>query len=316
MDLNGYKRAVMSDISGTRCFLTLIDYESDEMTYFSLSVGLFKDKAKKGKIWAGEFNLANQPFLPPQSELKSIVPEVEMFPVRNVPAGMFIDDNSRFRFKVEPNKTIAVSFNNMGDTLCKFTNYVAESGGAYGSDKSFFYRADGELYFRQEFCDTIFRVQSADQIVPAYCFDFGSQRLSPSESAINKTQGKLMPWKWFDFKTFILLIFTEGRDCPACRTRNEVSFHCLLFDKQTGRSTPIDMKSRYPDNILIENDIDGEIPIPLNSLHREGDVIIATFTKNQIEEILKSNNSTGIESKLKQLEEKLKQNEMLVIKIR
>ena len=117
----------------------------------------------------------------------------------------------------------------------------------------------------------------------------------------------------------MLLIFSEGRDCPVCRTRNEVTFHCLLFDKQTGQSTAIDMQSRYPENILIENDIDGGLPIPLNALRVENDVLIATYTKRQIEEILK-NNAGNITpetvAKLKTLADTLKQNEMLVMVIR
>ena len=117
----------------------------------------------------------------------------------------------------------------------------------------------------------------------------------------------------------MLLIFTEGRDCPICRERGELTFHCLLFDKRTGHSTAIDMKSRYPENAIIENDIDGGLPMPLNSLRRDGDVIIATYTKSQVEEILKNNAgniSAEMASQLKTLVEKMKQNEMLVMVVR
>jgi hypothetical protein len=314
IDFDGYKRANIMDFSGTRCFLTFIDYEGKWKNYFDF---ILKGHGN-AKIWAGEFDLAKRPLYTPQSELTPSTPDVEMHPVRSVPSGLYIDDNTRFSFRRVRN-TFAISFNNIGDTLCKFTNYVTESGGAYNSDKSFFYRADGELFFRQEFSDTIFRVQSANRIVPAYRFDFGAQRLLPSESATDKTQGKLIPWKWLVFKNSMILIFTEGRDCPICRTRGEVTFHCLLFDRQTGRSTAIDMKSRYPENILIENDIDGGLPVPLNTLQIQDNVIIATYTKEQIEEILK-NNAGNIPaetvSKLKTTADALKQNEMLVMVVR
>ena len=319
MDFNGYKRAVLSDFSDTRCFITMLDYENDVMAYRHFTTGFpyrNGNKERKGKIWAGEFILANRPVYTPQSELEPLSPGVELAPVRGVPAGKYMDDNTRFHLQLVPTATVAVSFDNMGDTLCKFTNHVTGNGGAYQSDKSFFYRVDGALFFRQEFCDTVFRVQSANRIVPAYCLDFGTLRLTPSEGATNKTQGKLIPWKWFDFKNFILLIFTEGRDCPDCRTRNEVTFHSLLFDKQTGRATPIDMQSRYPENFLIANDIDGELPIPINSLHREGDAIIATYSKNEIEEMLRNNLSPETGSTLKTLADMLKQNEMLVMIIK
>jgi len=61
------------------------------------------------------------------------------------------------------------------------------------------------------------------------------------------------------------------------------------------------------------------IKIPLNSLHLQHDELIATFTKNQIEEILK-NNAGNIPAetvtKLKTLADTLKLNEMLVILVK
>lgn len=314
IDFEEYKRASLLDISGTRCFLTFIDYEGVWRNYFDI---IRKGRGNE-KIWAGEFNLANRPVYNPSSELSSLMPGVEMVPVRNAPAGLFLNDTTLFSFQ-RVRDPIALTFNNMGDTLCKFKNYADDNGGAYSSDNSFFYRADGALFFRQEFCDTIFRVQSVNRIVPAFCFDFGAQRLKASESASNKTQGKIVPWKWFVFKKMMILIFSEARDCPVCRTRGEVTFHCLLFDKQTGAPTAIDMKSLYPENILIENDLDDGFPIPLNSLRTQGDEIIATFTKHQIEEILKNNvEKINAETvlKLKTAANKLNNNEMLVMVIR
>jgi len=315
IDFEGYKRASMLDISGTRCFLTFIDYKGEWRNYFNY---VRSGNHGYANIWAGEFDLAKRPVYTPSSELSSLTPGVEMVPVRNALSGLFIDDNTLFSFRRAHNP-YAITFNNLGDTLCKFTNYAEGSGGAYSSDNSFFYRADGALYFRHEFCDTIFRVQSANRIVPEYRFDFGARRLSSAEGASNKTQGKLVPWKWFVFKDVMLLIFSEGRDCPICRTRDEVTFHCLLFDKKTGAPTVIDMKSLYPENILIENDLDGGLPIPLNSIHVQGGDIIATFTKHQIEEILK-NNAANINketvAKLKRTADALKQNEILVMIIK
>ena len=312
-DLEGYKRAALLDISGTRCFLTFVDFEGKNSNYFNLMLGRHSD----AKFWAGEFDLSKRPLFSPQTEMPDLTPGVKMVPVRNLPIGMFVDDNILFHFR--RGNPIGITFNTMGDTLCKFTNYVTESGGAYVSDRSFFYRSDGELFFRQEFCDTIFRVQSANRIVPSYCFDFGTQRLTPSDGANNRTQGKLVPWKWIVFKHSMILIYSEGRDCPNCRGAGEVTFYCTLYDRQTGQPTAIDMQSRYPENILIENDIDGGFPIPLNSLHLQHDELIATFTKNQIEEILK-NNAGNIPAetvtKLKTMANTLKLNEMLVILVK
>jgi hypothetical protein len=250
--------------------------------------------------------------------MPSLTPGVEMVPIRNVPTGMFMDDNTRFSFRRVSNP-LAITFNNMGDTLCRFTNYLTENSGAYNTDVSFFYRAGRELFFRHEFCDTIYRVRSAYQIVPVYCFDFGEKRFLPSESATNKTQGKLVPKQWIVFRNEMMLIFSEGRDCPDCRTRNEVTFHCLLFDKKTGQATAIDMQSRYPENILIENDLDNGLPIPLNSLRIQDDEIIATFAKEQIQEMLKNNAENYAPetvTQLKALAETLKQNEMMVMTIK
>ena len=303
INFDGSKNAILRDFSGTRCFLTFVDYA-------------------ERKIWAGEFNLENVPLIMPQSEITPSPRGLEMAPVRTAPQGKNIDNDTRFNFR-GGGDPLAISFNNMGDTLCKFTNHVRlEEGqkmGLANSDRSFSYQSAGELFFRQAYCDTVFRVQSANRIVPAYCFDFGNQRASLFEGSTMKTQGKLLPWKWIDLKNEIILIFTEGRDCPNCRNNNEVTFHCLLFDKRTGKPTPIDMKSRYPEHALIENDIDGRLPLPLNTLNTEGHFIIATYTKVQIEEMLKNNARNFRQetiAQLKELAETLKQNEMLVLKIK
>jgi hypothetical protein len=303
INFDGYKNAILRDLSDTRCFLTYVDY-------------------KERKVWAGEFNLANLPLHVPQSEITQPTQGVEMVQVRRAPSGKNIDSNTRFSFWGGGNQ-LGVSFNNMGDTLCKFANYVrleeGQKRGPANSDNAFSYRSDGELYFRQAYCDTIFRVQSANRIVPAFRFDFGAQRVTLEEGTNAKTQGKLLPWKLFALKNSMILIFTEGRDCPNCRAAGNVTFHCLLFDKQTGRSTAINMKSQYPENALIENDIDDGLPMPLNSINSEGDVIMATFTKNQIEEILKNNAGNipaEIVSKLKTQINALEQNEMLVMIVR
>ena len=311
---DGYRQAILSDISGTRCLLTFVDYEGMKNPIDFIVKGGYG----QGKIWAGEFDLSKQPLYVPQNEIPSLTPGVEMVPVRSVPSGLFLNDNTRFSF-IRTGNPVAISFNSMGDTLCRFTNYVEGNGGAYNSDRAFFYRADGELFFRHEYCDTIYRVQSANRIVPVYCFDFGEKRLLPSEDAIGKSLGKLVPYKWIVFKNEMMLIFSEGRDCPICRTRNEVTFYCLLFDKKTGQATAIDMRSRYPENILIENDLDNGLPVPLNTLHVQEETIIATFAKEQIQEMLKNNvdnYSPETVTKLKALAETLKQNEMLVIIIK
>ena len=310
----GEKFASMLDITGTHCYLAMVDFEGNPYNVRDFLVKGHSD----AKFWAGEFDLAKRPIFTPSSELTTLTPGVELVPSRSFPAGMFMDDNTRFLFQ-RGRDPFAITFNNMGDTLCKFTNYADGNGGAYKSDVSFFYRADGALFFRHEFCDTVFRVQSANCIVPVYRFDFGAQRLSSAESASNKMQGKFIPYKWFVFKDAMLLIFSEGHDCPDCRARNQVTFHCLLFDKQTGKPTPVDMKSLYPENILIENDLDGFLPIPINSLRIQDGVIIATYTKSQIEEILKNNAgniNTDTASQMKKSAEELKQNEMLVMIIK
>jgi hypothetical protein len=303
INVEGLKSASLTGFSDTRAFLTFIDYN-------------------KRKVWAGEFNLANLPLYIPQNEIAPAFPGVEMVPVRNAPSGVNIDSNTRFSFWGGRNM-LAVTFNNMGDTLTKFTNHVrleeGQTRGPANSDRSFSYRSDDALFFRQAYCDTIFRVESANRIVPVYRFDFGAQRASLFEGTNSRTQGKLLPWKLLAQKNSMLLIFTEGRDCPNCRAAGNVTFHCLIFDKQTGRPTAIDMKSRYPENALIENDIDGGLPLPLNTIITEGNRIMATFTKGQIEEILKNNTGNippETVSKLKAQADALKQNEMLVMVMR
>ena len=293
INMESLRQAVWRGSLGNRCFLAMHEYSSK-------------------KVFVGEYRVTNQ-----------TVDGPVMTQVRSYPSGMFLDHQTLFSLRGGTgNRPAAITFNLMGDTLCKFTNHVRLESGVRAfanSDRSFSYRSDGKTFFRQAYCDTIFRVQSANRIVPAYRFDFGALRVSAEEGVTAKTQGKLLPWKMIALKNSMILIFTEGRDCPNCRTAGEVKFHCLLFDSQTSRSTAIDMKSAYPEDTLIENDIDGGLPMPLNTVMVREDVMMATFTKGQIEEILKNNAknmSAETVSKLKETSNNLKSNEMLVMKIR
>ncbi len=304
VDFDSYKQAILRDTQGNRCYLAMMDHSSKAVS-------------------VGEYRIGDRPLNSGPSEISSSVLELTMTRVRSYPAGLYLDGNTRFSFQGGAgNRPVAVSFNAMGDTLCKLTNYVRLDKNVRtfaNSDKSLFYRSDGKLFFRQAYCDTIFRVQSANRIVPAYRFDFGAQRVSMEEGVQAKTQGKLLLWKWIALENSMILIFTEGRDCPNCRKAGEVTFHCLLFDKQSGRATAIDMQSQYPEEALIENDIDGGLPIPLNAINAQDNGILASFTTEQIEEILKNNaKNSPAETvlKLKAQANILGPNEMLVMVVR
>ena len=292
VNYDGLKHAILRRVLDDRCFLAMCDYASKE-------------------TFLGEYCFDN-----PSTN------DIVMTKVHNYPLVSFLDNNTMFGFNdVTDDRPVAISFNLMGDTLCKFTNYVRfeKKLKAYASsDRSLFYRFEGKLFFRQSYCDTIFRVDSENRITPVYLFDFGDKRATVEEGLTAKTEGKLLLWKWIAFKNSMILIFTEGRDCQDCRREEKVTFHCLMFDKNNGRSIPIDMKSYYPENILIENDIDGRFPIPFNSLNVDGSVILATITKIQIDDIIKYSENIPLEtvSKLKIQAEALKQNEILLMIIK
>jgi len=298
-----YKQAVLRGFLSDRCYLALHDHSSKE-------------------VFVGEYKIGS-----------NSMDDIAMTQVRRYPSGTFIDNQSLFKIEVSRNllrgytdeHPIAVSFNMQGDTLCKYHNHAKLDkevlknlkGIAY-TDYLFLFRSEGKLFFRQSYCDTIFHIKSASRFVPAYLFDFGDKRVTIEEGITAKTQGKLLPNRLYAFKNSILLIFSEGRDCSKCREKGEVTFHGLLFDKKTGRATPLDLKNQYPEDIMIENDIDGGFPIPLNSIDTESENIIATFDKNRIERILKNNAknlSAETVSKLKSQADALKANELLVVKI-
>ena len=302
----GCRQAILRDWQDNRFFLAMREHSSDKAIYIS-------QRKYSQKVFVGEYRITSQ-----------IVDDPVMTQVHNYPPGLFLDHQTLFNFRsdreIRQDNQLAISFNQMGDTLCTFANHVrfdvVRLTNTAISDRSFSCRSDGKLFFRQGYCDTIFRVHSANRIVPAYRFDFGALRVSVEEGLTGKTQGKLLPWKWIALKNSMILIFTEGRDAPIYRTSGEVSFHCLMFDRQTGRSTAIDMKSKYPEDVLIENDIDSGLPVPLNTIDVQDNAMIATFTKGQIEEILKNNAknmSAETVSKLKETANALKSNEMLVM---
>ena len=297
-----YKQAVLRDIIGNKCFLAMFDHNLQ-------------------KIYLGEYQIGKSPD-----------PEIVMTFINNFPWGTTIDNNTLFKLNINNifayvnSNHIAVSLSFRSDTLCKFNNYIIpdkniiEKLRNYAhSDNSFSYRFNDELFFRQAYNDTVFRVKSANRIIPAYLFDFGSQKVTIEEGLSAKTEGKLLLWWFVELKNSIILIFTEGRDCPNCREKGEVKFHCLVYDKQTKRYSPIDMNSTFPESAMIENDLDGGLPLLLTKINLQKDGIVATFTKKQIENILNNKNikiPSETVSKFQNQANVLKQNEMLLMIIR
>ena len=297
---NTFKQSVLRGIIGDRILLALHDHSSDE-------------------IFIGEYNIGNH--LTDKSENEIIMTKVPKYV-----SGSFINNQTLIKthFSINPQKypIIAFSLNLQGDTLCKFMSHIELDKDIEPfafSDQSFFYRFENKLFFRQAYCDTIFRVESANRIIPAYKFDFGDKRVSIEEGVTAKTEGKLLPHNLIHTKNSMILIFTEGRDSPSCRTEGEVTFHCLMFDKKTGRPTNIDLKSKYPEEVLIENDIDNGLPVQLLYLNTKNENIFTSFTKKQIESFLKEYEKKippEAVSKLKTQAEALKQNEILLMIIK
>jgi hypothetical protein len=178
----------------------------------------------------------------------------------------WIDDNT-YSKKLRGDNMIGI-FNKYGDTLSTFTqherliNYTksVQRGTDYGSHYVF----NNKSYFRNAFNDTVFRVVPPNRLLPMYVLNLGEYKVTRQEGVDPgfDLTGKIIIEAWSETEKFIWLTFTKDNyDCPANRKNKKVKIYYALFskeDKQLGivRGDPYDYNPE-----ILENDIDGGIPV-------------------------------------------------------
>ncbi|MDR2956195.1 MAG: DUF4933 domain-containing protein [Prevotella sp.] len=211
-------------------------------------------------------------------------------------------------------------FDYKGDTLSVFMNYnllpAPKKGSVTNPDSRFLYYYNDELTMRQAYNDTIYRMVSEKELRPIYIMDFGSQKLDVETGLSGDKSNKLIPYSWTETTDFVFIIYTKDYDCLNNRNSGSVIFNYAYYDKASGKLYNIP-SHKFPEEYLINNSIEGGIPLIGNNIRANGKLLYIGYTKYQLESVIKQKDFASLsqaqQDKLKSLNENLQANEMLVM---
>jgi hypothetical protein len=218
--------------------------------------------------------------------------------------------------------SMLVTFNDKGDTLCKFTDYdrvVNFTKSTYRQTTEFAsYHYDGLLTIKQEYNDTVFRLISPERLLPVYIIDFGKLKvnymdgLNPDLSLSDKYMIKSI----HETNNYLFIRYTQNYDAPVSREKKAVKFFNAIFDKQKRKLIHQEGFTSLPEGMI--NDIDGGMPFwpefitPQNEM---GTLVSGRMIKNYVKspEFKKANISDEKRQKLLSMAAELKPTDMIVI---
>ena len=187
------------------------------------------------------------------------------------------------------------AFDIKGDTLSRWVNYnpSAEIGkGVYTNpESSIFYRYGKQLTIRQAYNDTIFRL-SADKMIPAFVLNLGSKKPDMQTALKGDKKGKLFIEKLLETDDFLLIVYSENYDSPNNRKSGAVTFFYSYYDKKAGKCRSIP-SNQFPERFTLKNGIEGAIPLMLCNAAVYKDQLYASYTKNQLKELIDSETFTS-----------------------
>lgn len=210
-----------------------------------------------------------------------------------------------------------------GDTLCAFSNYekvVNFKKQSYANpDHWFNYRYKNQLTIRQPYNDTIFRMLSPSKLKPAFVLNFGKQKADINSAVRAQIAGKYIPIQWIEMNNTIFLLYSMNYDCKNNRVKKSVIFYLAVFDKSTSRIFHVPLNGKYLEEIYIENNIDGGLPLSFNHTSCDDNTISTYYTKKNLKEIIESkqysNLSVSNQKAIADWFEKMNANELLVMEI-
>jgi len=173
---------------------------------------------------------------------------------------------------------LLIAYNNMGDTLCRFTDFnriknfnYTNSGRNAVELSSYFY--NNLLTIKQEYNDTVFRVIPPNQLLPVYIIDFGKYKFNYIDG-FNPNfdlSEKLMLNSLRETNDFLFIRYTQNNDCLNNRKKNTVKFFYALFDKKNRKIYHDPGYTSLPDGIV--NDIDGGMPFWPDIITPQGEMM-------------------------------------------
>ena len=161
-----------------------------------------------------------------------------------------------------------VILNNQGDTLSTFTQFEQLTNYTKSlmrnTDNGTRYENNGKLYFRTPFNDTVFQVIPPNRLYPVFVLNLGAYKVSKQQGVdpdFNLT-GKIIPKNFAETENYFFLTFTkDDYNCPNTRKNKTVKIYYGLYSKLNHQFSVIkgDPFNYSPE--ILENDIDGGIPV-------------------------------------------------------
>ena len=193
-----------------------------------------------------------------------------------------------------------------GDTICKlkdndpvinFTSTVYR-----GVDNGDNYRLNGQVFIRQNFNDTIYRVEAPNHLVPVYVFELGEKGIQSSKEGVTpgySLEDKFVYNSVFETNKFLFFVYTQDYVCPNTGKNGTLKYNCFVLNKTTGEMyhAYVDEKPYMPKGKMtwpsspkknIINDLDFG-PAQWPSTQTEDGKIYFSFTGKEIKEHVMEN---------------------------
>jgi hypothetical protein len=173
--------------------------------------------------------------------------------------------------------TMLITYNNSGDTICKFTDYeriVDFTKNVYRCPVDLIsYQSEGLLTIKPEFNDTVFRLIEPERLLPVYVISFDELSVSFKDGLdpdFDLSQ-KLMLKSLHETTNFLFIRYTQNNDSPDNIKKNSVRFYNILFDKKRGKMFHQPGFTFYPKGL--KNDIDGGMPFWPDFITPDGEMM-------------------------------------------
>ncbi|MBN1200206.1 MAG: DUF4933 domain-containing protein [Bacteroidales bacterium] len=203
--------------------------------------------------------------------------------------GVFLlDRNTYLRQTATPytmgNAPVLAVFSVQGDTLATFrqqeTIHSWSKPNMRGTDPGCRYERNGNLYFREAYSDTVFRIIPPNRMLPVWVLNLGSYKLSRHQGLDPDAnlQGKIIPESWAETGKYLFLTFTkDSYDCPNTRKNRQLNLYYALYNKSTYELIIIRSDPKDYDSEILLNDLDGGTPVWPESymIGNGGDILIS-----------------------------------------
>jgi hypothetical protein len=170
-----------------------------------------------------------------------------------------------------------VTFNDRGDTLCKFTDYERIVNFSYPNYRRpvdmASYTYHGLLTIKQEYNDTVFRLIGPNRLLPVYNINFGEFKVNYMDG-LNPDldlSGKYMLNSLRETSDFLMIRYTQNNDSPNNLRKNAVKFYNVLFDKKEGKIYHYPGFTLIPEGLI--NDFDGGVPFWPDFITPQGEMM-------------------------------------------